>query len=752
MRPCIQVVSLPILLLALASVGCGGTSGSDDAGSAAGGGTPAGGGTAAGGGSAAGGGTATGGGSVAGGGTATGGGTAVGGGGATSGGGATGGGNSTGGGGGTAAGGGTASADATLATLTISAGALSPAFSSAILVYAVTVPNGTASVTITPTASSPGATVALSLGGGAFSTLASGATSGPLAVPAVGSTSSLIVRVTAADAATRDYTLTITQAASSASSFTIYSIGDSTMADYDPAAFPNQRGWGQMFPQFLLGNDVTFVNQAKNGRSSKSFYVEGSWDAVKAKLRAGDYVFIQFAHNDEKDNGLEGDGGIGTEPFGAFQTFLGRYVDESRDAGATPILFTPVVRRYFSGATITPKGAHDLTGVGDPSIPVAQDLNYVEAMKQVGTTRSCPVIDLTASTRTLVEQFGPTDAKSILYISADDTHLQPLGATLFAQLAVQALITRNLLASHLSAAADLVVSPQTLDFGSLYLNATADKTVSVTGLALTPDVGSLSVSAPAGFAVSLTPGGPFTSSLELSYTGGKLPPTALVLRFAPAVEQRYTGVLSVAPVTGATRTIALSGTGLTIPAGGVESTATWSLTADATCAATGLAACSSETFSNLYAKNYQVPSATATTWTPAQPASTITQRVSIVNDTWGGSEIDIVPTRYVQFAASALPDKTWTVDALSLWAGAGGGSNLGYRIEYSTQADFSAETVLVDSPANATYAMVLRSFNSTLTVHPGETLYVRVFPWYKGAAASGKYLCLQSLTVHGWAQ
>jgi hypothetical protein len=345
--------------------------------------------------------------------------------------------------------------------------------------------------------------------------------------------------------------------------------------------------------------------------------------------------------------------------------------------------------------------------------------------------------------------------RTSLVVSVDSSVVSRLKkaqrASLFAQLAVQELIAKGILASDLSPAADLIVSPSALDFGSLYLATTLDKTVSITGLSLAPDSGNVTVTAPDGFLVG-APGGAFGASLQLPYTGGRLAPTSVVVRFAPSVEQSYSGTVTVAPDSGAAKSVAVAGIGLSIPAGGTESTVVYSLTADATCAATGLATCAAESFSELYAKNYQVPSATSTTWTPSQPASTITQRVSIVGDTWTGSEIDIVPTRYIQFEVSPAAGKTWTLDAISLWAGAAGGSNLAWRIQYSKASDFSAASVLLNSTTNASYAMILQSFAPIVTLNPGETLYLRIFPWYKGASASGKYLCLQTLTIHGTAQ
>jgi lysophospholipase L1-like esterase len=521
--------------------------------------------------------------------------------------------------------------------------------------------------------------------------------------------------------------------------FSLYTIGDSTMADYDPVTSPNQRGWGQMLRQFLVGDDVTFVNAARNGRSSKSFYEEGLWNGVKTKLEAADYVFIQFAHNDEGADGIEGPDGISTAAFGAFHDYLGKYVDETRAAGALPILVTPVVRRYFSGATLTAVATHDLTGNGT----AVGDANYVESMKDVGTTKDVPVIDMTASTKALVEQYGPTDAKAIIYVSTDDTHLQPLGATLFAQLAVQELIAKGIIATHLNPSADLVVSPSSADFGGRFVSTTLDKTFTVTGLSLMPDSGNVAITAPDGFLVSAGTSERFAASTQIAYAGGKLPPTSFSVRFQPPAVQSYMGNVTVSLDSGDSKTIAVTGNGLTAPEGSEESVV-YPLTADGSCAsATGFATCAPEALSNLYVRNYQ-----------AVGSFPVSQRASILNpttpDSWP-ADVDMDPTRYIEFAVSPLAGKKLTVDAISMNAGAAGGNGMGFRIQYSTQEDFGAAVELGAYPTNVSNMMTLLSFTPIIAVDTGVTLRVRVFPWNK-AVATGKFMCLQTVTVHGTIQ
>jgi len=229
----------------------------------------------------------------------------------------------------------------------------------------------------------------------------------------------------------------------------IFTIGDSTMADYDTVKYSGekeQRGWCQLFPTLLSG-DVSLKNAAKNGRSSKSFYKE-VWVKLRNELQPGDYVFIQFGHNDEKQDGLDTDDNDstlrGTNPWGLYQKYLKLYVNEARERGAIPILFTPVVRRYFEKGKLTQKAQHNL-------IENASDttLNYVASMKNMARQLSVPLIDMTAATKRLVEAYGPEKSKKELYINTDDTHLKNEGALRYAKLAALELKEKDILSKYI---------------------------------------------------------------------------------------------------------------------------------------------------------------------------------------------------------------------------------------------------------------------------------------------------------------
>jgi lysophospholipase L1-like esterase len=210
----------------------------------------------------------------------------------------------------------------------------------------------------------------------------------------------------------------------------VFLIGDSTMADKPAPVVNPERGWGQLLPQFFDGH-VVVRNHAMNGRSTKSFIDEGRWTAVLSQLAPGDVVLIEFGHNDEKIEDLL----RYAAPRTAYRGNLERFVNDTRAKGATPILFTPIVRRKF-----------DANGA-------LQDTHgeYPAVVRDVAKALHVPLVDLLAMTDTLVRRAGPDDSKR-LYVwvppggsgmypegRQDDTHLSVAGATAVAKLAARAL-------------------------------------------------------------------------------------------------------------------------------------------------------------------------------------------------------------------------------------------------------------------------------------------------------------------------
>ena len=123
---------------------------------------------------------------------------------------------------------------------------------------------------------------------------------------------------------------------------TIFIIGDSTAAQKDLSKGKQERGWGMALQEYFDEEYIVVDNHAVNGRSSLSFYNEGRWDKVLQKMKPGDYVIIQFGHNDEKPKADRH-----TDPGSTFDYMLARYVRETREHGGIPVLMNCVVRRNF---------------------------------------------------------------------------------------------------------------------------------------------------------------------------------------------------------------------------------------------------------------------------------------------------------------------------------------------------------------------------------------------------------------------
>jgi predicted acyl esterase/lysophospholipase L1-like esterase len=193
-------------------------------------------------------------------------------------------------------------------------------------------------------------------------------------------------------------------------------IGDSTVASYPkpPADRPDLTGWGQVFGEFFTDN-VAILNHARSGASSKSFFQLGLWS--KAIAERPDYVFIQFGHNDGP-----GKGDRSTDPKTEFRDNLRRYIDETRAAGAKPVLVTPVSRRTFK------EGKIETTL--EP---------YADAMLAVGQEKNVPVIDLHAASRALLNKLSDAGSADFSPSKDDRSHFSRKGALAMARLVAEAV-------------------------------------------------------------------------------------------------------------------------------------------------------------------------------------------------------------------------------------------------------------------------------------------------------------------------
>ncbi len=186
----------------------------------------------------------------------------------------------------------------------------------------------------------------------------------------------------------------------------IYYIGDSTVARNTIHTYP-QTGMSQGLARYTA-RGVILDSHAKNGRSTKSFLDEGRFAPVEAAMEAGDFLFIQFGHNDEK-----ADEARHTDPETTFQDNLRLFIGAAKKAGAHPVLLTPIARRLFDERGCFLPGSHGA---------------YPDAVRKVGMETGTPVIDLTAMTEQYLAELGDEESKPLFVWPKDNTHLKPEGA------------------------------------------------------------------------------------------------------------------------------------------------------------------------------------------------------------------------------------------------------------------------------------------------------------------------------------
>lgn len=210
---------------------------------------------------------------------------------------------------------------------------------------------------------------------------------------------------------------------------TVFLAGDSTMAQKLPEKRP-ETGWGEQLQKFFDESRVRIENHAQNGRSTRTFIAEGRWQAIVAKLKPGDYVLIQFGHNDESKEKVDR-----YTPPDDYRKNLVRFIADVREKKAMPILLTPVMRRRF-----------DKQGI-------FQDTHgeYPDIVRSVAAEQKVALIDMHRKSERVLKQYGAEESRQLFlqlkpgenanYPQGveDNTHFSPLGAEVMASLAVEGI-------------------------------------------------------------------------------------------------------------------------------------------------------------------------------------------------------------------------------------------------------------------------------------------------------------------------
>jgi len=210
----------------------------------------------------------------------------------------------------------------------------------------------------------------------------------------------------------------------------VYLVGDSTMCEYDAKRIP-LTGWGMPF-KYFFDSTVVIDNRAKGGRSTRTFLSEGRWQPIADSLQEGDYVLIQFGHNDEAKEEKYKDR---YTPVPDYKTNLVKFITETRTRNAIPVIITPVSRMRFNK-----EGKQEETHA-----------EYTAACYQVAKQYNVQLIDLDSKSRDLYDRLGP-QATKVLFMQLgpgenplypegqkDNTHFNEYGARRIAQLVFQGI-------------------------------------------------------------------------------------------------------------------------------------------------------------------------------------------------------------------------------------------------------------------------------------------------------------------------
>ena len=215
----------------------------------------------------------------------------------------------------------------------------------------------------------------------------------------------------------------------------VYLAGDSTMAQKAEDKRP-ETGWGEMLQQYFDAAKVKIDNRAMNGRSTKSFIDEGRWKEIIDNLKKGDYVFIEFGHNDEKADKPAVYAAANTD----YRNNLIKFVTEVRAKKAFPILLTPVMRRKFD----------------DKENFVDTHGEYPDAVRKVAAEQKVPLIDMHRLSEKVLKDLGAENSRKLFLQLAkgenanypngieDNTHFNPNGAETMAKLAIEAIKTQKI--------------------------------------------------------------------------------------------------------------------------------------------------------------------------------------------------------------------------------------------------------------------------------------------------------------------
>ena len=559
----------------------------------------------------------------------------------------------------------------------------------------------------------------------------------------------------------------------------VHTIGDSTMAEYDENT-TDKRGWGMYLGSFFDPAFVTVNNRGKSGADTRGFYTGAAyWPSVKSQMSAGDYLIIQFAHNDEGTvtNGMDNleyaeycqtkglpapTDARGTNPQTTYREFLRLFIDEARALGVNPILVGPICRKYFSGNTIRRNGQHDLgdkfskieEGVlyENQSVPASDlSMSYVEAMRIVAEEKGVPFLNLTEATKEMYLEYGEAQCTQLLFCNGDNTHTNAMGGNLIARQAAQMMKDAGILAEHINIPTSITANPTSIEIGETYSGVAQNKEFLLTGFGLEPASGTVELNATGALTIS-TDKENYAKTASVDYAGSTLFQKIYVRAIYENAGENKDSVV----VTFGANSVCVPVTASVISLeGGSAVSATWTVNAKPMPEPEITGPISAAfTMNNMAYIDYN---SSKNYFTDGEETSLTLGRFHNSADgssrtPWPAGEIDENASRYLDFAITAPAAMEVRITKISIAIGADGTSTMCYHINTGFGDGFTGVKTIAERQHMANRVVEHADITPTLTIPAGETLHVRILPWHDlGEEKDSKYICLRSVKIEGQA-
>ncbi len=560
----------------------------------------------------------------------------------------------------------------------------------------------------------------------------------------------------------------------------VHTIGDSTMAEYDENT-TDKRGWGMYLGSFFDPAFVTVNNRGKSGADTRSFYTGAAyWPSMKSQMSAGDYLIIQFAHNDEGTvtNGMDNleyaeycqakglpapTDARGTNPQTTYREYLRKFIDEARELGVNPILVGPICRKYFSNGNIRRNGQHDLgdkfskieNGVlyENQSLPANDSsMSYVHAMREVAKEKNVPFLNLTEATRQMYLEYGEAQCTQLLFCNGDNTHTNAMGGNLIARQAAQMMKDAGILAEHITIPTSITANPTSIEIGETYSGVAQNKEFLLTGFGLEPASGTVSLHATGALTIS-TDKENYDKTASVDYAGSTLFQKIYVRAIYENAGENKDSVV----VTFGENSVCVPVTASVISLeGGSAVSATWTVNAKPMPEPEITGPISAAfTMNNMAYIDYN--SSSKNYFTDGEETGLTLGRFHNSADgssrtPWPAGEIDENASRYLDFAITAPAAMEVRITKISMAIGADGTSTMCYHINTGFGDGFTGVKTIAERQHMANRVVEHADITPTLTIPAGETLHVRILPWHDlGEEKDSKYICLRSVKIEGQA-